>query len=418
MTDSRSIFSVSQINEYVRMTVESSAPLQSVFIRGEISNFKNQYSTGHLYFSLKDRDGMIKAVMFRGYAQKLKFAPRDGDKVIIHGKISVYVARGEYQVYVDDMQPDGVGALALAFERLKEKLSAEGLFDPAHKKVIPPSPRRVGVITSASGAAIHDILNVSGRRAPSIEIVIYPAIVQGDNAPRSLIGGIRYFNRESHVDVIIIGRGGGSIEDLWGFNDEGLAREIFASEIPVVSAVGHETDFTISDFVSDLRAPTPSAAAEIVFPNNLENIRRLNAIKDTAEGLLSRRLNSIRLQMSLLGSKLEKASPVYRLRDRTMKVSMLAERLETLGEKRLEGKRAQIRLCAARLVSQNPMAVLSKGYTFVESGDGRIISSASDLAAGERIDLVFADGRVCATVDAVKTKNKEAAYGREKENDL
>lgn len=399
MTDSRSVFSVSQINEYVRLTIESSAPLQSVFIRGEISNFKNQYSTGHLYFSLKDRDGMIKAVMFRSYASKLKFAPRDGDKVIIHGKISVYVSRGEYQIYVDDMQPDGVGALALAFERLKEKLATEGLFDATHKKAIPTSPSRVGVITSASGAAIHDILNVSGRRAPNIEIVIYPAIVQGESAPRSLIGGIKYFNIESPVDVIIIGRGGGSIEDLWGFNDEGLAREIFASSIPVVSAVGHETDFTISDFVSDLRAPTPSAAAEIVFPNNMENIRRLNSIKDTAEGLLVKRLDSARLKMSLYQSKLDSSSPVYKLRDRTMRVSILADRLESLAIRRLETNRAQIKLSAARLAAVNPMAVLAKGYTFVESSDKRIISSAHELSAGDKINLVFADGVASATVD-------------------
>ncbi len=399
MTDSRSIFSVSQINEYVRLTVESSAPLQNVFIKGEISNFKNQYSTGHLYFSLKDEGGMIKAVMFRGYAQKLKFTPCDGDKVIIHGKISVYVARGEYQIYVDDMQPDGVGALALAFERLKEKLSREGLFDPAHKKAIPTSPLRVGVVTSASGAAIHDILNVSGRRAPNIEIVIYPAIVQGENAPRSLIGGIKYFNNRSPVDVIIIGRGGGSIEDLWGFNDENLAREIFASQIPVVSAVGHEVDFTISDFVSDLRAPTPSAAAEIVFPNNLETLRRFKAIRDAAESSMQKKISALSLKMSLYSSKLEKRSPVYKLRDRTMRVSMLAERLEAQAGKRLDVGMNRVKLMAARLVAVNPMAVLSKGYTFVEGKDKRIISSASELYSGEKINLVFSDGRVSATVD-------------------
>ena len=399
MNDNRSIFSVAQINEYIRMTLESSAPLQNVFIRGEISNFKNQYSTGHLYFSLKDGDGMIKAVMFRGYAQKLKFIPRDGDKVIIHGKISVYVARGEYQIYVDDMQPDGVGALALAFERLKEKLAAEGLFDPSHKKAIPTSPKRVGVITSASGAAIHDILNVSGRRAPSVEIVIYPAIVQGDSAPRSLIGGIRYFNNESPVDVIIIGRGGGSIEDLWGFNDEGLAREIYASSIPVVSAVGHEVDFTISDFVSDLRAPTPSAAAEIVFPNNVEAIRRVNNIKDRAQILMERRIATLRMNISLYSSNLEKKSPIFKLRDRTMRVSVLAERLEALMSKNLEKRENKIKLCAARLVLVNPMAVLSKGYTFVERDDRKIVSSAKDLHAGDKINLVFSDGKVSATVD-------------------
>ena len=404
MTDTRNIFSVSQINEYIKLCVESTPALQNVFIKGEISNFKNQYSTGHLYFSLKDKDGMIKAVMFKGYASRLKFIPRDGDKVIIHGKISVYVARGEYQIYVDDMQPDGVGALALAFERLKEKLLAEGLFDPSHKKPIPTAPKRVGVITSASGAAIHDILNVSGRRAPNVEIVIYPAIVQGENAPRSLAGGIRYFNNESPVDVIIIGRGGGSIEDLWGFNDEGLAREIFASVIPVVSAVGHETDFTISDFVSDLRAPTPSAAAEMVFPNNLEALRRVKAIRDKAENVMGKRLSSAKQSLSLYKSELERKSPIYKLRDRTMRVSHIAERLEALAKMKLDGKSVKMKLCAARLAAVNPMAVLSKGYTFVESSDGRIISRANELIVGDRVDLVFADGRVTATVE--KNENK------------
>lgn len=401
--DTRNIFSVSQINEYVRLTLESNPTLSSVYIRGEISNFKNQYSTGHLYFSLKDSDGMIKAVMFRSYASRLKFAPRDGDKVIIHGRISSYVARGEYQIYVDDMQPDGVGALALAFERLKEKLAAEGLFDASHKRAIPKAPHRVGVITSASGAAIHDILNVSGRRAPNVEIVIYPAIVQGESAPRSLIGGVRYFNLESPVDVIILGRGGGSIEDLWGFNDESLAREIFASSIPIVSAVGHETDFTISDFVSDLRAPTPSAAAEIVFPNNLENIRRLNHIRDTAASIMQRRLAAYNLKMSAYRGELDMRSPVLKLRDKTMKVSLLAERIESLAQRKLDARRNQMKLCAARLASVNPMAVLSKGYTFVVTEDKKIVSSAAQLSSGERIDLIFSDGEVSATVDKIIT---------------
>lgn len=393
-----SVFSISQINEYVKMTLERSEVLSSVWMRGEISNFKNQYSTGHLYLSLKDGDSMIKAVMFRSYAQKLQFMPRDGDKVIVHGKISVYSARGEYQVYIDEMQPDGIGALAQAYERLKQKLLIEGLFDEAHKKPIPKNPARVGVITSASGAAIHDILNVSGRRAAGVEIVIFPALVQGEQAPRSLASGIRYFNNVSPVDVIIIGRGGGSIEDLWGFNDEGLAREIYASSIPVVSAVGHETDFTICDFVSDMRAPTPSAAAELVFPNTGEQIGKIAAMGGILEVKMQKKLRDSKYSLLQLSRELELRSPMRMLSDKNMRVSLLAERLEGAMDKKLEASKNRLKLSAARLGAQNPMAVLSRGYALVQNDDNTVVSSSKELNVGDNIKLVFADGEVRATV--------------------
>ena len=394
----KSVFSISQINEYVKMTLERNDVLSSVWMRGEISNFKNQYSTGHLYLSLKDGDSMIKAVMFRGYAQKLGFVPRDGDKVIVHGKISVYSARGEYQVYIDEMQPDGIGLLAQAYERLKQKLLSEGLFDSSHKKPIPQNPTRVGVITSASGAAIHDILNVSGRRAAGVEIVIFPALVQGEQAPRSLFGGIRYFNNVSPVDVIIIGRGGGSIEDLWGFNDEGLAREIFASRIPVVSAVGHETDFTICDFVSDMRAPTPSAAAELVFPNMAERARKISAMGDTLEAKMHKKLRDNKYAVLRLSRNLEMRSPARMLSDKNMRVSLLAGRLEGAMDKRLEASKKRLTVASAKLGAQNPLSVLSRGYALVENENNTVISSSKELKAGDNIRLVFADGDVRATV--------------------
>ena len=393
-----SVFSISQINEYVKLTLERNDVLSNVWLRGEISNFKNQYSTGHLYLSLKDGDSMIKAVMFRGYAQKLGFIPRDGDKVIVHGKISVYSARGEYQVYIDEMQPDGIGLLAQAYERLKQKLSVEGLFDASHKKPIPENPTRVGVITSASGAAIHDILNVSGRRAAGVEIVIFPALVQGDGAPRSLSSGIRYFNNVSPVDVIIIGRGGGSIEDLWGFNDEGLAREIFASRIPVVSAVGHETDFTICDFVSDMRAPTPSAAAELVFPNTAERIGKISLMGDTLEAKMQKKLRDGKYALLNLSRNLELRSPMRMLGDKNMRVSLLAERLEGAMDKKIETSKNRLAVCSAKLGAQNPLSVLSRGYTLVENEDNTVISSSKELTHGDNIRLVFADGEVRATV--------------------
>ena len=398
MIGNNSVFSVSQVNEYVKMTVERSDVLSSVWIRGEISNFKNQYSTGHLYLSLKDGDSMIKAVMFRGYAQKLRFMPRDGDKVIVHGKVSVYSARGEYQVYIDEMQPDGIGALAQAYERLKQKLMAEGLFDESHKKPIPKNPSRVGVITSASGAAIHDILSVSGRRAAGVEIVIFPALVQGDTASKSLASGIRYFNNASPVNVIIIGRGGGSIEDLWCFNDEGLAREIFASNIPVVSAVGHETDFTICDFVSDLRAPTPSAAAEIVFPNNAEQIGKIFAMSGMLEAKMQKKLSSTKYKLDTLSRTLEMRSPVRILRDKNMRVMSLADKLESSMDKKLEASKARFKISCARLCAQNPLSVLSRGYALVQDENNTVISSSKEMCSGDDIKLVFSDGEVRATV--------------------
>ena len=393
-----SVFSVSQVNEYVKLTIDRSEVLSNVWIRGEISNFKNQYSTGHLYLSLKDGDSMIKAVMFRSYAQKLRFMPRDGDKVIIHGKVSVYSARGEYQVYIDEMQPDGIGALAQAFERLKQKLMIEGLFDEAHKKPIPQNPKRVGVITSASGAAIHDILNVSGRRAAGVEIVIFPALVQGDTAPKSLRSGIRYFNNVSPVDVIIIGRGGGSIEDLWGFNDESLAREIFESNIPVVSAVGHETDYTICDFVSDMRAPTPSAAAELVFPNTAEQKGRLASMSGILEVKMQKKLRDMKYSLSSLSRELEMRSPLRMLKDKNMRVSLLAERLEGAIDKKLDSSKSKLEIYCARLCAQNPLLVLSKGYALIQNNENTVISSSRELSSGDDIKLVFADGEVSATV--------------------
>ena len=261
---------VTQLNEYIKGILDHDPRLTDVYLRGEISNFKNHYSTGHYYFTLKDEGGMIRAIMFRSSAVKLAFLPEDGMKVVAHGRISAFVRDGQYQIYCDSMEPDGIGALYIAYEQLKRKLEAEGLFDPSRKKPLPKIPSRVGIITSATGAAIRDMINVCGRRFPFAELVLYPSLVQGPDAPAQLIDGVRYFNEKQSVDVIIIGRGGGSIEDLWAFNNEDLAREIAASAIPVISAVGHETDFTICDFVADRRAPTPSAAAELAVPETEE----------------------------------------------------------------------------------------------------------------------------------------------------
>ena len=279
MEQQKRIFNVSEVNKYIKMLMDSDPLLTNISIRGEITNFKAHY-TGHLYFTLKDENATIKCVMFKGNAQFLKFKPADGMKVVIQGQISAFERDGVYQIYCKSMSPEGLGDLYLAYEQLKEKLSKEGLFDDVHKKTIPFLPQRVGVITSRTGAVIRDIINVSTRRYPNVNILLYPVAVQGVNVASTVIGGINTFNKLDNVDVIIIARGGGSFEDLFGFNDEGIARAVFASHIPVVSAVGHETDFSICDFVADLRAPTPSAAAELVYPEYSEIVSRIATDKN------------------------------------------------------------------------------------------------------------------------------------------
>ena len=391
-------FSVSQINEYIKMALESNPVLQDVWLRGEISNFKSNYSSGHMYFSLKDEDSSIRAVMFRGYASKLKFRPESGMTVIVHGKISTYTVSGDYQIIIDSMQPDGAGSLAVAFEQLKAKLSAEGLFDADRKKPIPPFVRSLGVITSASGAALHDVINVSGRRCPSARIVIYPAFVQGELAPRSLAGGIKFFNEKHPVDLIIIGRGGGSAEDLWCFNDENLARVIAASEIPVISAVGHETDFTICDFVADKRAPTPSAAAEIAFPDTKEIRARISYLRHKADTSVSKRIYLIESRLGLLQKSAELHSPVRVLEEKNARLQRLREKLDVLGKGAVDTADNSFRMLCARLEGVNPLAVLSHGYAMVEGEDGRIISSARDARIGEKVEIGLSDGRLSAEI--------------------
>ena len=400
-------FSVTQINEYIKMTLESNPVLRDVWLRGEISNFKSNYSSGHMYFSLKDESSSIRAVMFRGYSSRLKFRPESGMRVMVHGKISTYAVSGDYQIIIDDMQPDGAGALAIAFEQLKARLSAEGLFDPERKKPIPPFARSVGVITSASGAALHDIINVSGRRCPSARIVIYPAYVQGELAPRSLAGGIKFFNDKHPVDVIIIGRGGGSAEDLWCFNDENLARVIAESEIPVISAVGHETDFTICDFVSDMRAPTPSAAAEIALPDTVELRSRISHLRHKADMTVSRRTLMLESRLDALRKSCELHSPVRVLEEKSAKLVRLDEKLDVLVKSRIDGSDNRFRMLCARLEGVNPLAVLSHGYAMVEGEDGKIISSVSELEIGNKVKIGLSDGSALAEITQIKENQRE-----------
>ena len=398
----QSIFSVSQINEYIKMTLESSPVLKNVFLRGEVSNFKSNYSSGHLYFSLKDETSSIKAVMFRSNASRLKFRLESGMKVVVHGRISTYTVSGDCQIIIDDMQPDGAGALAIAFEQLKKRLMAEGLFDAERKKPIPKFPKKVGVITSASGAALHDIINVSGRRSPATEIIIYPSYVQGELAPKSLTGGILFFNRKCQVDVIIIGRGGGSAEDLWCFNDEVLARAIAESEVPVISAVGHETDFTICDFVADLRAPTPSAAAELAFPDTAEILSRVKVLGRKAEDSTVNRLNNLQNRLEIMRKSVELHSPSTYLASRENTLALLKGRLNNAQKTIFDDAQNRFRMLCTRLEGVNPLAVLSHGYSVVENRAGSIVSSVADVETGELITIKLSDGEINATVTEKK----------------
>ncbi len=399
---SRTPVTVSQLNEYIKKLVDSDGFLGSIAVTGEISNFTNHYKTGHFYFSLKDEGAQIKAVMFRGSASKLKFAPENGMKVIATGRVSVFPRDGQYQLYVESMEPDGVGALYVAFEQLKRRLEAEGLFSQSRKKPLPKIPTRVGIITSPTGAAVRDMINISRRRFPAAKLVLYPALVQGDGAPAQLIAGLKYFNAAKSVDVIIIGRGGGSIEDLWAFNDEGVARAVAASAIPVVSAVGHETDFTICDFAADCRAPTPSAAAELALPETNELKAKIAALIDREKVVLGRRIAESRAAVDRLAASRALSSPRVFIDDRRMTLASLEEKLLSSMQAGAVRRRAQLSTEAGMLDALSPMAVLSRGYGVLYGADGKIIKSVNDVTVGGDISCRTSDGEIDARVLRVR----------------
>ena len=395
------VLSVSQLNRYIKMNFDADENLANIFISGEISNFTNHYRTGHLYFTLKDDSAAVRAVMFNSSAKRLKFMPEDGMKVIARGRVSVYEASGQYQLYVDDMQPDGVGALNLAYEQLKEKLQKEGLFSEHHKKPLPPYPEKVGVITSPPGAAVRDIINVLGRRLPYAEIVFCPVLVQGDGAHLQLTDAVNMFNSERAADVIIIGRGGGSIEDLWEFNDEGLARAVYNSEIPVISAVGHETDFTICDFVADMRAPTPSAAAELAVPDANELQYALSALKNRMFLNVSSGIADRRSRLEYLTSKGALKSPDEMLSNRSQRLDTAFSKMLSSYENRIGGKKVEFISAATALSKLDPMSVLMRGFAFVSDKNGKNVYSSQALAKGDEINVRFHDGSAVCEVKEI-----------------
>ena len=395
------VLSVSQLNRYIKMNFDADENLANIFISGEISNFTNHYRTGHLYFTLKDDSAAVRAVMFNSSAKRLKFMPEDGMKVIARGRVSVYEASGQYQLYVDDMQPDGVGALNLAYEQLKEKLQKEGLFSEHHKKPLPPYPEKVGVITSPTGAAVRDIINVLGRRFPYAEIVFCPVLVQGEGAHLQLTDAVNLFNSERAADVIIIGRGGGSIEDLWEFNDEGLARAVYNSDIPVISAVGHETDFTICDFVADMRAPTPSAAAELAVPDANELQYALSALKNRMFLNVSSGIADRRSRLEYLTSKGALKSPDEMLSNRSQRLDTAFSKMLSSYENRIGGKKVEFISAATALSKLDPMSALMRGFAFVSDKNGKNVYSSQALAKGDKINVRFHDGSAVCEVKEI-----------------
>ena len=395
--ENTAIYSVSDLNEYIKTVFENNRTLSSITVRGEISNFVNHRS-GHLYFSLKDADGQVRAVMFRSRAASLKFMPESGMKVIVHGSVTVYPRDGSYQLYVSSMQPDGIGALYLAYEQIKERLATEGLFDESNKKMIPDFPRRIGVITSPTGAAVRDIINVTGRRFPGADVFVYPALVQGEGAEASLIKALDYLDRSRLCDVIIIGRGGGSIEDLWAFNSEKLARRIYSADVPIISAVGHETDFTICDFVADMRAPTPSAAAELAVPDKRDLMLRIDSYDERLVLALNRKLSRSRERLEYFKSASEGFSADRLIGARRDGLRYAEEKLGMIVNQLLERARDRLSINAGRVQALSPLAILSRGYSITEF-NGETLKSASDVKMGDKISIILPDGRVNATVN-------------------
>ena len=389
------------------MLIEHDEILMSVSVRGEISNFTNHYKTGHFYLTLKDEGSLIKAVMFRGNASKLKFMPENGMKVVVTGRVSAYVRDGQYQIYIESMEPDGVGALYIAYEQLKKKLTEEGLFDRSKKKLIPKIPTRVGIITSPTGAAVRDIINILGRRFPLCKPVLYPSLVQGDGAPAQIMAGIDYFNAAKNVDVLIVGRGGGSLEDLWAFNNEELCRKVAASQIPIISAVGHETDFTLCDFAASVRAPTPSAAAELAVPESTELARKIGNVQTRMELLCTQKIKLSREKLSRLASSRSLTTPMNFIDDKRMMLGVAAEKLDSRIEKILERKKAMLGSTTAKLDALNPLAVVSRGYSAVFDTEGTLIKSVEQTKVGQTVSFMLTDGKISAEVKTVEKEERK-----------
>ena len=392
------VLTVTQLNRYISLKIKDDAKLRGILLKGEISNF-TAHRSGHFYFTLKDSESAVKAVMFRSHAEKVKFMPKDGMSVIVMGSVSVFERDGVYQIYVTDIQPDGVGAQSIAIEQLKEKLSRLGVFDEAHKRPLPPMPKKIGVVTSATGAALQDIINILSRRYPIGELCVFPAMVQGENAPDSICMGIIAAGK-ADCDVLIVGRGGGSLEDLSAFNTEKVAMCIYNSSIPVVSAVGHETDFTISDLAADMRAPTPSAAAELCTPSAeqlMENVSfQLNRVRNYA----LRNVAEKQSRFERISSRLSVFSPQYRLEKNDKELNALISRMQTAYRKKLGECEREYLTLVSKLEAMSPMKVLSRGYSMTFK-NRKILTDTSQLEVGDNVDIVLENGKFSASVTKI-----------------
>lgn len=391
------VLSVSQINFYIKSIIENDGSLQFVLVTGEISNLTVHQRSGHIYLSLKDSNSVISAVMFAGNARRLKFRLENGMKVICRGRISVYEPSGRYQLYIEDMQPDGVGALTLAFEQLKKSLAQKGLFDNAHKKPLPKFPKTIGVITSPTGAAVQDITNIIRRRFPSADIVLAPVLVQGESAPEQLVRAVNKFSASKIADVIIIGRGGGSAEDLWAFNDEQLAYAVYNCEIPIISGVGHETDFTVCDFVADVRASTPSAAAELAVPDRQELISYYFKQKQYISAMLDRKIKTAQLRLENQQRRMSASSPKLKAEQLEKQLSAKSEKLTRFMNIYISDKENKLIAAKGKLDGLNPLNVLNRGYAIAEK-DEKIITSSKQLKDGDDFTVILSDGKIKAKV--------------------
>lgn len=391
------VLSVSQINFYIKSIIENDGSLQFVLVTGEISNLTVHQRSGHIYLSLKDSNSVISAVMFAGNARRLKFRLENGMKVICRGRISVYEPSGRYQLYIEDMQPDGVGALTLAFEQLKKSLAQKGLFDNAHKKPLPKFPKTIGVITSPTGAAVQDITNIIRRRFPSADIVLAPVLVQGESAPEQLVRAVNKFSASKIADVVIIGRGGGSAEDLWAFNDEQLAYAVYNCETPIISGVGHETDFTVCDFVADVRASTPSAAAELAVPDRQELMSYYFKQKQYISAMLDRKIKTAQLRLENQQRRMSASSPKLKAEQLEKQLSAKSEKLTRFMNIYISDKENKLIAAKGKLDGLNPLNVLNRGYAIAEK-DEKIITSSKQLKDGDGFTVILSDGKINAKV--------------------
>lgn len=399
--DARRVYSVTQVNRYVKSLLTNDALLSGIWLRGELSNYK-RHSSGHRYFTLKDAEGAIAAVMFASHAAGLNFVPTEGQQVEVRGSVSLYEKTGQYQFYVTQMEPLGRGTLYQAFEELKEKLERQGLFDISAKKELPRFPRRIGIATSATGAALQDMIRIAKRRNPGVRLVLCPCLVQGEAAAADIVRSLRRLDREPEVDVIIVGRGGGSIEDLWAFNEEIVARAIYEAHTPIISAVGHETDFTIADFVADERAATPSAAAELAVPERERWIRDIHQKRQRIQRAAEQNLLSWRRRMENGSSRIRRQSPEWKLRDWRHRTDSGRERLQRSMERSRTEKRAQLQRLQERLEWLNPATQLRKGYAILRDETGRPVTTVQGRKPGDSLTAHLQDGQMKITVDTVE----------------